>query len=61
MNLKNLDTIRAIRNVVRMIAILFFIMICLSLIFGCAEIPDREMDEHFMSCIMLDDNEAFCS
>lgn len=61
MNLKNLDTIRAIRNVVRAIAITIFVLLVLSLIFGCAEMPDREMDEHFLSCIMLDDNEAFCS
>lgn len=61
MNLKNLDTIRAIRNVVRAIAITLLILICLSMIFGCAALPDREMDEHFMSCIMLDDKEAFCS
>lgn len=61
MNLKNLDTILAIRNVVRAIAITLLILICLSMIFGCAELPDREMDEHFMSCIMLDDKEAFCS
>lgn len=61
MNLKNLDTIIAIRNVVRAIAITLLILICLSMIFGCAELPDREMDEHFMSCIMLDDKEAFCS
>ena len=61
MNLKNLDTIRAIRNLIRAVAIVLFVLICVSLIFGCAEIPDREMDESYMQCIMINDTEAFCT
>jgi hypothetical protein len=61
MDLKQLDTIRAIRNVVRMIAITLAIAIVLALIFGCQHISEREMDEHFMRCIMINENEAFCS
>ena len=60
MNLKTLDNLRAVRNMLIFICVALSISIVISLLFGCAEMPDREMNE-YMQCIMIDDNEAFCS
>ncbi len=32
----------------------------LSVMYGCCEMPEREMNEHYMQCIILDGKEAFC-
>lgn len=32
----------------------------LSVMYGCAEMPGKEMDEHYMTCIVIADGEAFC-
>lgn len=39
----------------------FFILIFFYMILtGCAEMPEREMDEHFMHCLIMSNGEAFC-